>query len=94
MEPFDRDEEDEEQQPRNIPEEHRRRVHLQLNIRRVLRDTLDPLHMSTNEFFRLYRMTQHDFVNLVNILRPHMKRVYSARQIPVLHKVSLKVPLT
>lgn len=73
--------------PENVINVHQQRLDYQINLRFLFREMLDSLGISVTEFFRLYRMPQHDIVNLVNILRPYMPTYNRPRQIPLLHKV-------
>ncbi len=50
--------------------EHMRRVWRQVDFRIVIRDAHNPFELSTTEFRKLYRMSQHVFFNLVGVLEP------------------------
>jgi len=71
----------------DILEEHQRRVHYQVDVRRRLRDTLDPFDTSVEEFMRSYRLPQHVVFELADLLAPYMERRTNFRHIPLCCKV-------
>ncbi|KAK3916591.1 Putative nuclease [Frankliniella fusca] len=76
-----------EGRPQDARLEHRRRVNAQIHERFRIRDRNNPLSMSITEFVRLYRMPQDSFVQLCNIIRPHMPQHTSPHQTPLIRKV-------
>jgi len=72
-----------EDEDRNIGEEHRRRVLLQVDVRRIIRDAVDPFAVSVPLFMLKFRLPQHLVFELVHILAPYMGIRAHPSQIPV-----------
>ncbi|KAE8738516.1 hypothetical protein FOCC_FOCC016007 [Frankliniella occidentalis] len=76
-----------EDRPHDAATEHRLRVNHQIHERFRIRDNNNPLDMSITEFVKLYRIPQHDAVDLCNILRHYVPQRSSPHQTPLFRKL-------
>lgn len=58
-------------------------------IRRSLRDKSNPFEMPTAQFAQTYRFSQHEAMEIIDMLRPHVRETLRSTKVPLEMKVLL-----